>query len=47
VGAGVGKVNIFNQLKGFPAVVVDAGYIFEIWQNPRLAEERDYCEVHN
>jgi hypothetical protein len=46
VGAGVGKVNIFNQLKDFPAVVVDAGYVFEIWQNPSLAKERDYCEVH-
>lgn len=46
VGAGVGKVNIFNQLKDFPAVVIDAGYIFEIWQEPQLSKERDYCIPH-
>jgi len=47
VGAGVGKVNIFNQLKGFPALIIDAGYIFETWQDPNLIEERDYCKVHD
>lgn len=46
VGAGLGKVNIFNQLKGFPALIIDAGYIFEIWQNRELAIERDYCSPH-
>ena len=46
VGAGVGKVNIFNQLKKFSAVVIDAGYIFEIWQNPELEAERDYCRAN-
>ncbi len=46
IGAGVGKVNIFNQLKDFPATIIDAGYIFETWQNRNLVKERDYCEVH-
>jgi len=47
VGAGIGKVNIFNQLKKIPATIIDAGYIFETWENPALVKERDYCEVHN
>jgi hypothetical protein len=47
VGAGIGKVNIFNQLRGIPAIIIDAGYIFETWQDPTLVKERDYCEVHN
>ena len=45
IGAGVGKVNIFNQLKDFPATIIDAGYIFETWQYQNLVKERDYCEV--
>ena len=45
VGAGVGKVNIFNQLRKVPAVIIDAGYVLETWQNPQLANERDYCSV--
>ena len=46
IGAGVGKVNIFNQLKNYPCLILDAGYIFEIWQDPNLRLERDYCEKH-
>jgi hypothetical protein len=46
VGAGIGKVNIFNQLKGIKTLIIDAGYIFETWQNPALTKERDYCKVH-
>ena len=46
IGAGIGKVNIFNQLKEFPAIIIDAGYIFETWENPELRKERDYCLVH-
>tara|TARA_Y100001970_G_C14253841_1_gene873681 strand:- start:3829 stop:4710 length:882 start_codon:yes stop_codon:yes gene_type:complete len=46
VGAGVGKVNIFNQLKNFPATIIDAGYIFETWQDHSLINERDYCKIH-
>ena len=46
VGAGVGKVNIFNQLRSFPSLIIDAGYIFETWQNPDLRLERDYCNPH-
>ena len=46
VGAGIGKVHIFNQLKNIQAVIIDAGYIFETWQNPELRKERDYCLVH-
>lgn len=45
VGAGIGKPNIFNQLKDVGRPVVDAGYIFEVWQDPKLALERDYCST--
>ena len=47
VGAGIGKVNIFNQLKRAKALIIDAGYIFETWQDPELRKERDYCLVHD
>jgi len=46
VGAGVGKVNIFNQLCSLSVPIIDAGYIFETWQEPHLAHERDYCLPH-
>jgi hypothetical protein len=45
VGAGVGKVNIFNQLAHVTVPVIDAGYVFETWQNPALNSQRDYCSV--
>ena len=47
VGGGLGKVNIFNQLNNFPCLIIDAGYIFETWQNPKLVVERDYCKTHD
>ena len=47
VGAGIGKVHIFNQLKNIQAVIIDAGYIFETWENPALVNERDYCKTHS
>ncbi len=47
VGAGIGKVNIFNQLKNTQALIIDAGYIFETWENPDLKKERDYCDTKN
>lgn len=46
IGGGLGKVNIFNQMKNFPSLIIDAGYIFETWENPKLASERDYCKIH-
>jgi hypothetical protein len=46
IGAGIGKVNIFNQLKKIPAIIIDAGYIFETWENPALVKQRDYCKTH-
>ena len=46
VGAGVGKVNIFNQLHSLSVPIIDAGYIFETWQESNLAFERDYCAPH-
>ena len=45
VGAGIGKVNIFNQLKNTQSLIIDAGYIFETWEDPSLVSERDYCET--
>ena len=47
IGGGLGKVNIFNQLNDFPALIIDAGYIFETWQNPILTTERNYCQSHD
>jgi hypothetical protein len=47
IGAGVGKVNIFNQLKNKKCLIIDAGYIFETWENPQLVNERDYCRITN
>jgi hypothetical protein len=26
--------------------IIDAGYIFETWQESHLAHERDYCVPH-
>ena len=46
VGAGIGKVNIFNQLKSVKTLIIDVGYIFETWQEPELKKERDYCSIH-
>ena len=47
VGGGLGKVNIFNQLDNFPALIIDAGYIFETWKEPILVKERNYCKTHD
>ena len=47
VGGGLGKVNIFNQLDDFPALIIDAGYIFETWKHPELIKERDYCKSND
>jgi hypothetical protein len=46
VGGGTGKVNLFTQLKNIPALIIDAGYVFEIWQNDYLSNERDYCSIN-
>jgi len=47
VGGGLGKANIFNQLDNFPALIIDAGYIFETWKEPILVKERNYCKTHD
>lgn len=47
VGGGLGKVNIFNQLDNFPALIIDAGYIFETWKEPILVNERNYCRSND
>lgn len=47
VGGGLGKVNIFNQLDNFPALIIDAGYIFETWKEPILVNDRNYCKTHD
>ena len=46
VGGGTGKVNLFTQLRNIPALIIDAGYVFEIWQNDYLSYERDYCSIN-
>lgn len=44
-GAGVGKFNIILQLQGFQGPVIDAGYYFEAWADPSLADDRVLCIV--
>lgn len=40
VGAGVGKPNILLQLEPLSVPCIDAGYIFEVWDNPANALRR-------
>lgn len=43
VGAGIGKANIFSQLATFEGPCVDAGFMFEVWNDPGLARARIFC----
>lgn len=40
IGAGVGKPNILLQLAPLAVPCIDAGYIFEVWDNPENALRR-------
>lgn len=43
VGAGVGKPNVLNQLRPLRVPCLDAGFVFEVWADPRAAKDRSYC----
>lgn len=43
LGAGIGKFGLIEQLKSFNGPVLDAGFFFEAWANPKMAEKRAFC----
>lgn len=43
IGAGVGKPNIMLQLEALSAPCIDAGYVFEVWNNEINKWKRRYC----
>jgi hypothetical protein len=43
VGAGIGKANILNQMRPLQVPCIDAGFVFEVWDDPARAVERPYC----
>lgn len=43
VGAGIGKFNIFPQLEPLNVPCIDAGFVFEIWVDPKNKWERPFC----
>jgi hypothetical protein len=43
VGAGIGKFNIFPQLERLNVPCIDAGFVFEIWIDPKNKWERPCC----
>ena len=44
VGAGIGKPNVLTQLKSLSVPCIDAGYVFEVWADPRLAAHRPFMK---
>ena len=45
VGAGVAKAKIFQQLKNLSVPCLDAGYIFEVWNDPSKGKLRPFCSL--
>jgi hypothetical protein len=43
VGAGIGKPNILHQLEPLQIPCIDAGFVFEVWADPRHGAERPFC----
>lgn len=43
VGAGVGKFYIFPQLEELRIPCIDAGFVFEVWADPKNKFERPFC----
>jgi len=43
VGAGIGKPNIFEQLKPLNVPCIDPGYYFEVWNDPDMKWGRVMC----
>lgn len=44
IGAGIGKLNIFPQLQELKVPCIDAGYVFEVWDNRLNSKSRSFCE---
>lgn len=44
IGAGIGKLNIIEQLKPLSIPCIDAGFMLEVWKDPKKANMRPYCE---
>ncbi|HET6343522.1 MAG TPA: hypothetical protein VFH51_01265, partial [Myxococcota bacterium] len=43
VGAGIGKARVMRQMASLGVPCLDAGFVFEVWDDPRRAAERPYC----
>ena len=43
VGAGIGKANILLQMEPLNVPCIDAGYIFEVWADPKNKWDRVIC----
>lgn len=43
VGAGIGKARLLSQLQALAVPCIDAGYVFEVWADPRAGGGRPYC----
>ena len=43
IGAGIAKPHILLQMEPLNIPCIDAGFIFEVWANPRNKWERSYC----
>jgi len=43
VGAGLGKANIMTQMEALNVPCIDAGFIFEVWKDPKNKWVRVFC----
>ena len=43
VGAGLGKANIMLQMETLNVPCIDAGYVFQVWTDPRNKWKRVFC----
>jgi hypothetical protein len=43
VGAGIGKAGIMQQLEPLGVPCIDAGFVFQVWLDPRNRFERVFC----
>ncbi len=43
VGAGIGKAGILRQLEPLGVPCIDAGFVFQVWLDPRNRFERVFC----
>jgi len=43
IGAGIGKSAILTQMEPLNVPCIDAGFVFEVWADPKNKWERSYC----